>query len=220
MTEAEWLACIKPGWMIGFLSRKPRQRKLRLFAVACARRVAHLLSEKRSLAAIDISEQHADGLATEEEKNQAGHDGYNAAASVVASPSSSHAQQHAASAAYHAVYYDDENDVQRVVADVVAALIASEPTSEREEWLAYCALLRCIFGNPFRPVPLDRSWRTLKVTSLAQAIYDDSAFDRLPILADAMEDAGCMDADVLDHCRGAGEHVRGCWVVDLVLGKE
>jgi hypothetical protein len=82
-----------------------------------------------------------------------------------------------------------------------------------------CTLLRCIFGNPFRSVTLDPSWLTCTVTSLAQAIYTDRAFDRLPILADALEDAGCTDADILAHCRGGGEHVRGCWVVDLLLGK-
>ena len=66
----------------------------------------------------------------------------------------------------------------------------------------------------------DAAWRTATVTSLALAIYEERAFDRLPILADALEDAGCTNADILGHCRGGGEHVRGCWVVDLVLGKE
>ncbi|OAI53023.1 hypothetical protein AYO44_16370 [Planctomycetaceae bacterium SCGC AG-212-F19] len=81
-------------------------------------------------------------------------------------------------------------------------------------------LVRDIFGNPFRPVTIEPAWRTSTVTSLAQGIYDQRAFDRLPILADALEDAGCSNANVLNHCRGGGEHVRGCWVVDLVLGKE
>ena len=81
-------------------------------------------------------------------------------------------------------------------------------------------LLLDIFGNPFRPVTLNPAWRTSNVTALAQSIYDDRAFDRLPILADALEDAGCDNADILGHCRQPGEHVRGCWVVDLVLGKE
>jgi hypothetical protein len=80
-------------------------------------------------------------------------------------------------------------------------------------------ILRDIFGNPFRPVSLDPSWISSTVTSLAQAIYDDHAFDRMPILADALEDAGCTNQDILAHCRGGGEHVRGCWVVDLLLGK-
>jgi hypothetical protein len=85
-----------------------------------------------------------------------------------------------------------------------------------------CALLRDIFGNPFRPAafnPAWRAWRDGTLTHLAQAIYDDRAFDRLPILADALEEAGCADRGLLDHCRGPGPHVRGCWAVDLVLGK-
>jgi hypothetical protein len=64
------------------------------------------------------------------------------------------------------------------------------------------------------------AWRTANVTALAQAIYDERAFDRLPSLADALEDAGCDNQDILQHCRSGGEHVRGCWVVDLLLGKE
>jgi hypothetical protein len=63
-------------------------------------------------------------------------------------------------------------------------------------------------------------WNESTVTELAQAIYTDRAFDRLPILADALEEAGCTDAAILEHCRGPGPHVRGCWVVDLLLGKE
>jgi hypothetical protein len=85
---------------------------------------------------------------------------------------------------------------------------------------AVATLIRCVFGNPFRPVTLDPQWRTSTVVDLARGIYDDRAFDRMPILADALQDAGCDSADALDHCRGPGPHVRGCWVVDLVLGKE
>jgi hypothetical protein len=82
-----------------------------------------------------------------------------------------------------------------------------------------CILLRDILGNPFRPVALDPAWRTPAVLHLARAIYDDRAFDQLPVLADALEEAGCASREVLDHCRSPGPHVRGCWVVDLVLGK-
>jgi hypothetical protein len=76
-----------------------------------------------------------------------------------------------------------------------------------------------VVGNPFYPVALDPAWRTEAVVGLVAGIYADRAFDRLPVLADALEDAGCADADVLTHCRGPGPHVRGCWVVDLLLGK-
>jgi hypothetical protein len=81
-------------------------------------------------------------------------------------------------------------------------------------------LVRDIFDNPFRPVAFDPAWRSEAAVSLATGIYADRAFDRMPILADALEEAGCDHPDVLAHCRGPGPHVRGCWVVDLVLGKQ
>ena len=80
--------------------------------------------------------------------------------------------------------------------------------------------LLCIFGNPFRPVAFDPAWRTSKALAIAQGIYDERAFDRLPILADALQDAGCENEDILSHLRGDGPHVKGCWALDLVLGKE
>ncbi len=83
-------------------------------------------------------------------------------------------------------------------------------------------ILRELLGNQYRPVAVSPSWHAWNggtVVKLAQAIYDERAFDRLPILADALEEAGCDIADILGHCRGPGPHVRGCWVVDLLLGK-
>jgi hypothetical protein len=82
-----------------------------------------------------------------------------------------------------------------------------------------CDVIRDIFGNPFDPVATDPAWLTPTVVSLAQAIYDERAFDRLPILADALEDAGCNHEEILNHCRQPEEHVRGCWAVDLLLDK-
>jgi hypothetical protein len=103
----------------------------------------------------------------------------------------------------------------------VGFLTASYNASVGKERL--CALLRDIFGLlPYRPVALDRTWLTWRdgtISKLAQAIYDERAFDRLPILADALVDAGCTDEAILGHCRGPGPHIRGCWVVDLLLGK-
>jgi len=80
-------------------------------------------------------------------------------------------------------------------------------------------LIRCIWGNPFRPVVFDPNWRSETAVALATGIYAERAFDRLPILADALEEAGCDQPDMLDHCRGLGPHARGCWVVDAVIGK-
>jgi hypothetical protein len=103
----------------------------------------------------------------------------------------------------------------------------------QEERKAQAHLLRDVFGNPFRPKPPPKgkkrwvagwrnclAWNGGTVVRLARECYRIRAFDTLPVLADALEEAGCTDADVLDHCRGPGPHVRACWVVDLVLGKE
>jgi hypothetical protein len=82
------------------------------------------------------------------------------------------------------------------------------------------ALLPDIFGNPYRPVAFAPEWRTDAAVALARGMYESREFGAMPILADALQDAGCASAEILDHCRGPGPHVRGCWVVDLVLGKE
>ena len=87
--------------------------------------------------------------------------------------------------------------------------------------------LRCVVGNPFRPVTINPAWLTATVTSLARTAYEERTLPsgeldpaRLAVLSDALEEAGCADTDILAHLRGPGPHVRGCWVVDLVLGKD
>ncbi|VTR93434.1 Uncharacterized protein (Fragment) OS=uncultured bacterium PE=4 SV=1 [Gemmata massiliana] len=84
---------------------------------------------------------------------------------------------------------------------------------------AQVALLRDIFGNPFHPTPFSPEWRTATAVALASQMYESRDFGAMPILADALQDAGCDNTDVLNHCREPGVHVRGCWVVDLVLDK-
>ena len=79
--------------------------------------------------------------------------------------------------------------------------------------------MREVVGNPFRPVTVDPRWLTSTVVDLSAAIYEERAFGRLPILADALMDSGCDDEQVIAHCHGHGPHVRGCWLVDLLLGK-
>ena len=88
-----------------------------------------------------------------------------------------------------------------------------------EAYRSNCELLRDIFGNPFRPARFDPAWRTSTAVALASQMYESREFSAMPILADALQDAGCDNDDVLNHCRGLGPHVRGCWVVDLMLGK-
>ena len=104
-----------------------------------------------------------------------------------------------------------------------------DPVKWQVESQEQCKLLRDIFGNPFRPVTLDPAvlaWNDSTVVRLAQAAYDErqmpeGLFDnsRLAVLADALEEAGCQDLDILSHCRSGGEDIRGCWVIDLLLGK-
>jgi len=109
---------------------------------------------------------------------------------------------------------------QDKVLKAINAVLAGTTGDWKRERAAQAERIRDIFGNPFRPVAFSPSWRTDTAVTLAQQMYDSREFGAMPILADALQDAGCDSADVLDHCRGPGPHVRGCWVVDLVLGKE
>ncbi|MBA4192544.1 MAG: hypothetical protein C0467_31640 [Planctomycetaceae bacterium] len=80
--------------------------------------------------------------------------------------------------------------------------------------------VRDVFGNPFSLLTADAAWLTSTVLALAAGIYESRDFSAMPILADALQEAGCGNDDILTHCRDAnGVHVRGCWVVDLILGK-
>ena len=204
MTEAEWLACVDPNAMLELLRCKASDRKLRFFILACCRRVLHLLTDERSRNAVMVGERYIDGHATEKELNRA----YQQAQAVYAREAwteEPHVEWAAVEAACPFLL-----DIDTTANCAFDSEIGSEGTN----------LLRDIFGNPFRPVAFDPAWRTPTVASLAQAIYADRRFADLPILADALEDAGCTNSDVLEHCRTPGEHVRGCWVVDLALGKE
>ena len=96
---------------------------------------------------------------------------------------------------------------------------AEEVSRWRARLHVVAAYLRDIFGNPFRPVAFDTAWRTENTVGLAARLYEERDFAAMPILADALEESGCDNPDILSHCREPGVHVRGCWVVDLVLGK-
>jgi hypothetical protein len=209
VTEQEWLNCRNFQRMFGALWDKDSERKLRLFAVACCRRTRNPLRSKRTRRLLELSEQFADGRASKEALSSVKEEWCDSLdkqaiqpwqmSLAVATIADLPPRNVAWGAAFH------------------AALAAANPEREKEK---QCDLLRDIFGNPFRPVTLDPVWLTPSVQSLAQTAYEDRAFDLLPVLADALEDAGCTDPDILDHCRGEGKHVRGCWVLDLLLGKE
>jgi hypothetical protein len=196
MTEAEWLACTDPMPMLEFLRDKTSDRKLRLLECGTCRLYRQLLTVENATKAMEKIEQLIDASATKEQI-ALGWKGL----------------------------WDAGWGNSTSIADVDLAARTAK------EWSAICGypdtgrpqqsrLVYCIFGNPFRPLIFDSTWLTSNVVGLARAIYDERVFDRMPILGDALEDAGCDNQDILNHCRQGGEHVRGCWVVDLVLGKE
>ena len=221
MTEAEWLVYNEPRTMLKFVRDEATDRRLRLFAVASCRRIWHLFNDTRSKEAIEIAERFADGQCSEEEVGPC----IEAACDVSVSTETEikEAMRRAADAAVWcaSIYCSDATLYALInVGDAENVLSANEGETPGKRGGSLSDLLRDIFGNPFRPLTLDPAWLITKVNALAQAVYDDRAFDRLPVLAGALEEAGCDDADILAHCRGPGPHVRGCWVVDLLLGKE
>jgi hypothetical protein len=219
MTEAEWLACADPRKMLDELPGRVSSRKLRLLVCACCRRVWDLLADPRSQQAVELAERYADGLVGRDALvagQRAAHAAYQRARKQRGPESFRHfgAAHLALQATALKVRFDPRDN---------EFLRGARERKEKTERKARGDLIRDLFGNLFRPAALDPtwlSWRSGTVPKLAQAIYDDRAFERLPILADALEDAGCDNADLLAHCREPGPHVRGCWIVDLLLGKE
>jgi hypothetical protein len=216
MTEAEWLACEDPRPMLEHLRGLASARKLRLFAVACCRSVWRVLADESSRKAVEVAERHADGGASDEELAAA---------------------QEAAAAGLWTRFKDAAVRATNLGAGLSARMTllpvdrafrlyiqpsdaedGSNPAGRR----ALAGVVREVFGNPFRPVSVDPAWLAGDggtVPRLAHAVYGERAFDRLPDLADALESAGCPDQQLLAHCRGTGPHFRGCWAVDLLLGK-
>jgi hypothetical protein len=206
VTEVEFNTCSDPQWLLEFLSfgGQASARKLRLFAVACCRRVEHLLRDERLHWAIGVAERLADGVAKEEERAAAERAAYGA----WAMPADA-----AACDAVAIVPVKAARDAARHAAWAVSSRADARETQ--------AILLRDLVGPlPFRRVAIDASWRTPPVVALATAIYEERAWGDMPILGDALLEAGCEDAEVLEHCRGKEPHTRGCWVVDLVLNQE
>jgi hypothetical protein len=241
MTEAEWLACHDPRPILEFLKREAGDRKLRLFAVACCRRVVHLIRFKAPRHGLEVAERYADGLATTDQRFEA----FRAVGAVkefgtplgLAQLWMDRTTRMACLAVYEALMPEERlkfdgaatpplRSVEAVFARASRAaggrssgtIDAAIKASDKERSVQ-ASLARDIFGNPFRTVALNPNWLTSTVAGLAEGIYAERAFDRMPILADALQDAGCDNDDILTHCRGDGPHVRGCWVVDLLLGK-
>jgi hypothetical protein len=228
MTEQEWMECTDPTPMLAYfqptpifelLQEKASERKLRLFGCACCRRIWHLLIDERSRKAVEASERYADGQADKHELDKAYEAGFEAASSVPVENPEEPAAAAAAAAFFSTCGINDANFWQlfRWAADA-----SREPTARS----CQATLLHDLLGNPFRPVSTARTWLTPTVLALTQAAYEKRCLpvgtldnSLLAILADALEDAGCDNADIMNHCRQPGEHVRGCWVVDLLLGR-
>jgi hypothetical protein len=172
---------------------------LRLFGVACCRQIEYRMASV-CLPALEVAEQYAEGRVGADELWRT-----------------------------QDVCLDHENAFEAAVRAAEWAvpgdawdLDLTDPRMAAERGLQAC-LLRDIVGNPFRPVPaLDPGWRSRNgalVAELARSIYDARRFQDLPLLADALADAGCADPELLDHLRGAGVQVRGCWALDLILDR-
>jgi hypothetical protein len=216
MTEAEWMACGDPAKALAALQEQTSDRKLRLFACACGHYVWTLLTDERSRCAIWAAERYADSEVEEEELAEARAAALKAGWENANNVAVSATEMISGAAATLAIYYTSCAKAAHV--DVPFATANEARDAARRQLIPF---FRDIFGNPFRPITFNPAWRSSDVMLLARAIYDEKAFDRMSILADALQDSGCENEGILNHCRDASlTHVRGCWVIDLILGQE
>jgi hypothetical protein len=219
-TEAAWLGSQNPHHLLDLLDAREvkSDRRLRLAAVGCCRLIWPLLDEAhRQL--VEVSGRYADGRATYAQLR----------AAWQVSRQRPLTQAREALAARETAQRESRAALAGVLYHVLGVTWpgpdfppAGRGQSWQERCLRCCGMVRDVFGNPFREVTLDPAllgWNGGTVVHLARSIYDDHRFVEMPILADALEEAGCTDRDVLGHCRSGAEHTRGCWLVDLVLGK-
>jgi hypothetical protein len=209
MTEQEWVGCADPEKMLEFLRGTASDRKLRLFACACARAVWDLLEDERARHAVEVGERYADGLSTTAELGAASNRAWEA---VDACPSEAN---YSAQSTVEVSTHDAAVDSAR------HAFQDGMPLKEQ------CRLLRETFGTPFRPLQVDPAWLAWHggaIMQLAQTVYNERELPsghldaaRLAILADMLEEAGATDPHLLGHLRSPGPHVRGCAAVDLLF---
>jgi len=209
VTEQEWLAATEPYEMLKGIWHNSSARKLRLFAVACCRSVLTELMDERGRGAVEVAERFAENNATDGERRLARHEAQRARGA---------ASDRFTKSILRATYEANHSDAGQA-ASSSSSYIAPGGTYGRVEQLAQVRMLRCIF-NPFRTVTFSLEWRTSTTVLMAQHMYESRDFSAMPILADALQESGCENEDVFSHCRGSAPHVRGCWVVDQVLGKE
>src|SRR5688572_20821405 len=241
MIETEWLASSDPHPMLEFLRGRASSRKLRLFAVACCRRIEHMFVPEIR-AALDVAERFADGQATIAERKAARaralaagwarapeypdelvRHARGSAKSCVCEALAGSRYVAAFGAARKSEYAAVRCEWNRLVASgrppIDVGWREQDARLARVQQAAQANLLRDIFGNAFRPVALDPPWLSADVVALARTLYDSRDVRRMSELDDALERAGCANAQGLAHLREPGEHARGCWVIDLVLGK-
>jgi hypothetical protein len=219
MTEQEWLNCTDSAPMLEFLKGKGSERKVRLFVVALARSLWEKIDRQDMRQAIKMAESFADGQATAEQLDQ--HKG----AMFDYATGGTRDQRE---------WLSKTKENQSIFWLVVATTYSGQGLGNivgTGSWHHGRILteqhqpqyVRELFGNPFRLITINPNWLVWNdrtVPRIAQAIYDERAFDRMPVLGDALEDAGCQNADILNHCRSDGPHVKGCWVLDLLLSRE
>ena len=235
MTEAEWLASEDPNVMHIFLykrhgvyRRKAGKRKMRLFGCASCRLFGDALCDPRSIAAVEYMERFADGEADPAAMDDIAEQARLALLEAIRRRTPRSASQgrsmdlrvQAAEAAFNVVGRGPGGGSAHAA---MRGSVGDADTPARRAWLAQrqslALLFREVFGNPFRELTFHKKWRTSTVNALARQVHTSRDFSAMPILADALEDAGCDNADILTHCRGPGPHVLGCWALDLVLAK-
>jgi hypothetical protein len=224
MTEAEWLACDEPMAMLRFVIGYAGERKLRLFACACTRLLWDRLHEGVMREAIDVGERFADGLAPWEEAQRFVHDLHNLVVEYGKGTGRNWFVDHS----------DDEKAALSGAISCVGHLhgLGKLPENRGYQDLLPSTgrqqprLLRDIFQHPFHPVAFSPKWRTRSSYEGARGAYAERLLPggeldpvRLADVAKALEEAGCSDLALLGHLRSPGPHVRGCWALDLVLGK-
>jgi hypothetical protein len=209
--------------MLEFLRGKATDRKLRLFACACVQRAWPALPQGLTHEVVRLSEDYADGKATSRDLGRF--------LKPVRHPVL-HPSNFVTLSLAPLLDTDFSPQAASEIANAVTRFVGWECRGGRPrqyvihqeivqaERKTQTTLLRDIMGSPFRSITLEPACITPTVTTLAQVAYDNRAFERLPALAGALEEAGCRDPDILAHCRGPGPHVKGCWLVDLILGKK
>jgi hypothetical protein len=211
MTAAEWLACDDPTALLAAARAGLSRRRLRLLTAGCVGIVADHAAYAACWRAAEVALRLADGQAGRKEVAEARR-------------------------AVNRLLQDAAiNQEFRYPIYAYFELLSARPgrafdAAARWVWLAcgmateryrahMLGLVRDVAGSPTRPDSIEPGWRTEAVIGLARGVYADRAYSRLPVLADALEDAGCDQPDLLDHFRGPGPHYPGCWAVDLVLGQ-